>query len=124
MVVVSAGTYHGDPEVKAKHVALAKHHVAADLLLAGTYGGKAGPACSVGCLARDYGLKTDDHEGLAEAAGLPLWLVRVQDYAFERLPSGAWGGALEQDFTGAYRLTADGVDAIFQSFVETTFGGR
>ena len=87
-------TYHNDPELKATHVALSILHAEGDRLRAGNYGDlTTGIGCSVGCHAMDYGLSPDDHAGLAERLGWPLWLVRLQDRLFKGLPPedrGAW----------------------------------
>ena len=84
--------YHSDSAVKARHVALAVHHRDADMLVSGTYGQTAGGAfrgCSVGCMAHDIAPKRrDHHEVVAEDAGWPEWLVRLNDSIFEGLPTG------------------------------------
>lgn len=106
-------SYHNDPAVKARHVKLARAHRDADRLRTGAYywaPGEETPGpdgvvrkwrgCSVGCFAHDYRIANHgDHEALAEHVGLPLWLVCVQDYAFEHLPAGAgaaWHVALAE----------------------------
>jgi hypothetical protein len=86
-------SYHNDPAVKARHVALAKHHYEADMLLAGTYAcgsGSAFKGCSVGCMAHDIAPNsaTDYHAIVAADAGWPDWLVRLNDSIFEGLPKG------------------------------------
>jgi hypothetical protein len=85
-------SFHGDAALKAEHVAQAEHHAAADMLASGTYGQGSGAefrGCSVGCFAHEidpnrYG---SWHETVAEARGLPEWLVRLQDSMFEGLPA-------------------------------------
>jgi hypothetical protein len=83
-------SYHSDPSVKARHVEMAKAHLKMDMLRAGTYGegnGKSFKACSVGCFAHDINKKRDDkHAVVAEDAGWPEWLVRLNDTLFEGLP--------------------------------------
>lgn len=89
---MSAGlSYKADPALKAEHVAQAEHHAAADMLLSGTYGEISGShfrGCSVGCFAHDIAPKAGGnlHLTVAEARGLPEWLVRLQDSMFEGLP--------------------------------------
>jgi hypothetical protein len=79
-------------ERKAEHVALARKHFAADMLVKGTYGEGAGTefrGCSVGCLRHD--IDCDDsgnkHADLAEYFLYPEWMLRLQDTIFEGLPS-------------------------------------
>jgi len=83
-------SYHNDPEVKAKHVAMAKRHLEADMLIKGTYGqgtGKKFKACSVGCFAHEIAPKEGGFHGIvSEDAGWPLWLVYLNDRIFEGLP--------------------------------------
>jgi hypothetical protein len=85
-------TYHGDPAIKAAHIAQAKHHAAADMLRAGTYGDSDGGTfrgCSVGCFAHEIDPKRGDyHAVVAESAGWPGWLVHLSDGMFEGLPKG------------------------------------
>ena len=85
-------TYHGDPAVKARIVEQAKRHLAADMLVAGTYGnGNDGHfrGCSVGCFAHEIDPKGSNyHEIVAEDAGWPAWLVYLSDTLFEGLPPG------------------------------------
>lgn len=99
-------SYHNDPEVKARHVAMAQHHYEADMLRAGTYGSSSGlklsasnfRACSVACMAFDIDPESHDrwlygddqaekgpHRTVAESAGWPIWLVRLNDVVFEGL---------------------------------------
>src|SRR5690242_11811924 len=85
--------YHGDPAIKAFHVSLARHHYEADMLLAGTYGEQNGGTfrgCSIGCMAHDIkpGATDDLHAIVAEHAGWPEWLARLNDSIFEGLPQG------------------------------------
>lgn len=105
-------TYLNSEDVKAQHVMLATLHAEADRLRSGSYGNdRTGIGCSVGCHAMDYGLRLDDHAGLARQIGWPLWLVYLQDKIFEGLPEtdrGAWHVALTEavpvgiDLTKAY----------------------
>jgi hypothetical protein len=85
-------SYHNDPAIKAFHVAQAKHHLAADMLVSGTYGeGNASNfrGCSIGCMAHDIDPSRNDyHELVAEHAGWPEWLARLNDSIFEGLPEG------------------------------------
>jgi hypothetical protein len=85
-------SYHNDPAIKAFHVAQAKHHLAADMLVSGTYGeGNASNfrGCSIGCMAHDIDPSRDDyHKLVAEHAGWPEWLARLNDSIFEGLPKG------------------------------------
>ncbi|ALN79472.1 hypothetical protein [Lysobacter antibioticus] len=89
--IETALSFHGDAALKAEHVAQAEHHAAADMLASGTYGTGKGAefrGCSVGCFAHDidperYG---DWHAIVAEARGLPEWLIQLQDSMFEGLP--------------------------------------
>jgi len=85
-------SYHNDPAVKAYHVAQAKHHLAADMLLSGTYAEGDGAdfrGCSIGCMAHDIDPTRDDYHALvAEHAGWPEWLARLNDTIFEGLPKG------------------------------------
>ncbi len=84
-------TYNNNPALKAKHIAHAEHHLAADMLRAGTYGagsGKNFKACSVGCFAHDIDPETDtQHATVADHYSLPEWLIRLQDSMFEGLPA-------------------------------------
>jgi hypothetical protein len=90
-------SYHNDPAIKTFHVAQAKHHLAADMLMVGTYGfnhlGGAFCGCSVGCMAHDIDptarYHNDVHKTVADHAGWPLWLVHLNDVIFEGLPRGA-----------------------------------
>ncbi|RPE74656.1 hypothetical protein [Vulcaniibacterium tengchongense] len=104
-------SFHGDPAIKALHVAQAEHHAAADMLRAGTYGiidGDRFRGCSVACFARDINpdAKVLHHEVVAAARGLPVWLIRLQESIFEGLP--------EEDRAGFHvelaRRIPDGVD--------------
>jgi len=87
-------SYHNDPAVKAFHVAQAKHHYEADMLLAGTYGNDveyngAFRGCSVGCMAHDIDPESHDYHAVVAAhAGWPEWLVHLNDRLFEGLPNG------------------------------------
>ncbi|SDW93886.1 hypothetical protein [Lysobacter enzymogenes] len=83
-------SFRGDAALKAEHVAQAEHHAAADMLMSGTYGEGSGAnfrGCSVGCFAHE--INPDEygnwHETVAEARGLPEWLIRLQDSIFEGL---------------------------------------
>ena len=84
-------SYHGSPAVKHFHVEQARRHLATGTLLAGTYGEGSGEnfrACSVGCMAHDIDpTRKDFHAVVAEHAGWPEWLVRLNDAVFENLPS-------------------------------------
>src|SRR3990167_6216827 len=105
-------SYNNDPSTKADHVSLSILHAEGDRLSSGSYGNTStGIGCSVGCHAMDYGLRNDDHAGLAKHIGWPEWLVRLQDTIFEGLPAtdrGAWHVALAEavpvgvDLTKAY----------------------
>ncbi len=77
----------------------ARKHREADMLRSGTYGRMNGHfrGCSVGCFA--YELAPDHFRGgawdgsnlhkiVADAAGYPEWLARLQDALFEGLPAG------------------------------------
>ncbi|HEY4292097.1 hypothetical protein [Luteibacter sp.] len=84
-------SFRGDAALKAVHVTQAEHHAEADMLAAGTYGEGRGAhfrGCSVGCFAHDIDPTTDTnwHEVVAEARGLPVWLICLQDSMFEGLP--------------------------------------
>jgi hypothetical protein len=85
-------SYHNDPAIKAFHVAQAKHHLAADMLVSGTYGecnASNFRGCSIGCMAHDIDPSRDDyHKLVAEHAGWPEWLARLNDSIFEGLPKG------------------------------------
>jgi hypothetical protein len=82
-------TYHNDPELKKKHIEMAKNHLAADMLRAGSFGeglGEDFKGCSVGCFAYELTGSTDHpHKTLANSAGWPLWLVYLNDTLFEGL---------------------------------------
>ncbi|MEG0966739.1 MAG: hypothetical protein RSG92_15325 [Pseudomonas sp.] len=84
-------SFNNDPALKALHVEQAERHAALDMLAAGTYGEGEGAAfrgCSVGCFAHDIAPDSDDHHTVvAEARGLPEWLIRLQDSMFEGLPA-------------------------------------
>lgn len=85
-------SYHNDPAVKARHVALAKHHYEADMLRTGTYGegmGKRFKACSVGCMAHGLqpSITSNWHAVVAKDAGWPEWLAHLNDAIFEGLPA-------------------------------------
>jgi hypothetical protein len=89
-------SYHNDPAIKAFHVAQAKHHLAADMLVTGTYGTYGYGmfrGCSIGCMARDIDSSAtnidDVHKTVADHAGWPLWLVHLNDVIFEGLPKGS-----------------------------------
>ena len=92
-------SYNNDPELKAIHVAQAKHHYEADMLLSGTYGrmdDKEFHGCSIGCFAFEIDpRRAMNQEGLhrlvAENRHLPLWLMYLQDRIFEGLPKGERG---------------------------------
>lgn len=84
-------SFRGDAALKAIHVAQAERHAAADMLVAGTFGDADDSqfrGCSVGCFAHEIEPTTDAnwHEVVAEARGLPAWLIRLQDSMFEGLP--------------------------------------
>src|SRR5690606_1931968 len=86
-------SYHNDPAVKAAHIAQAERHVAADMLIVGTYGRtddhNAFRGCSVGCFAHEIDPHSGDfHAVVATAAGWPEWLVYLSDALFEGLPAG------------------------------------
>ena len=85
-------SYHGDPAIKAAHIAQAEHHATADMLVSGTFGDTDAGAfkgCSVGCFAHEINPKRSDyHAVVAEAAGWPEWLVYLNDTLFEGLPAG------------------------------------
>ena len=85
-------TYHNDPALKARIIEQARHHLAADMLVRGTYGNRDGSkfrGCSVGCFANDIDPERSDyHAVVAEHAGWPEWLVRLSDALFEGLPEG------------------------------------
>lgn len=92
-------SFRGDAALKATHVAQAEHHAEADMLMSGTYGTGAGAefrGCSVGCFAYDINRQTDElgnwHETVADARGLPEWLIRLQDSLFEGLPQAERAG--------------------------------
>jgi len=77
-------------ERKRLHVELAEKHLAADMLIKGTYGETYGSfkGCSVGCLSHDIDPERNDpHANVAEYFDYPEWLVRLQDTVFEGLPS-------------------------------------
>src|SRR3990167_2437859 len=105
-------SYNNDPSTKADHVSLSILHAEGDRLSSGSYGNTStGIGCSVGCHAMDYGLRNDDHAGLAKHIGWPEWLVRLQGTIFQGLPEtgrGAWHVALAEavpvgvDLTKAY----------------------
>jgi hypothetical protein len=89
-------SYHNDPAIKTFHVAQAKHHLAADMLVAGIYGDHVDGTfygCSIGCMAHDIDpnarYRSDEHKTVADHAGWPLWLVHLNDAIFEGLPDGA-----------------------------------
>ncbi|HEV2682616.1 MAG TPA: hypothetical protein VGV14_19095, partial [Rhodanobacter sp.] len=86
-------SYHNDPSIKAFHVAQAKHHYEADMLVSGTYGENEGASfrgCSIGCMAHDIDPSADSnfHAIVANHAGWPEWLARLNDLIFEGLPAG------------------------------------
>lgn len=88
-------SFRGDATLKTLHVAQAVRHAAADMLLAGTYGEGTGSefrGCSVACFAYDIDPNADAddnlHQIVAEARGLPLWLIQMQEAIFEGLPQG------------------------------------
>ncbi len=85
-------SFFNDHSIKATHVAQAKHHAEADMLLSGTYRKENGHfrGCSIGCFAYEINPKFDDlqaHALIAETRGLPEWLMRLQDSMFEGLPA-------------------------------------
>jgi hypothetical protein len=90
--------YHGDAELKAKHIRSLLAHKRADSILQGTYGefhgnGKAWKGCAVACSLRsmlkargEFDRKREsygDHEELAKLMGAPLELFHLQDRIFE-----------------------------------------
>src|SRR5690606_10020117 len=93
-------SYNNDPELKLALIKEMKVHIEADRLVKNSYGKGDIPienfrGCSVGCSIRSINhltganIKTNDHHGLAKAIGLPgcVWLTRLQDHFFERLPA-------------------------------------
>ena len=84
-------SYHNKPELKAKAVAMARHHRGDGMLLAGIYGFTEGglfKGCSVGCDAYDilgYPELDSPHKITAEYFGFPEWLEHLRDILFENL---------------------------------------
>lgn len=81
---------------KAEFVAEMKRHQEADSFMRGTYVSNRAHrgkfrGCAVGCgiesINRTKGLKIfySDHEGLAEALGIPVWVAHLQDKIFENI---------------------------------------
>ena len=99
-------SFHGDAELKRVILEGIEEHRQLDLLAAGSYRTNAGKVCAIGCQVgtlrehdpERYGrLCWNDHAGLAQALGLPEWLLRLEDRLFERLPLEArleWPGRL------------------------------
>ncbi|WP_052688061.1 hypothetical protein [Xanthomonas sp. MUS 060] len=83
-------SYKNDPALKALHVAQAEQHAAQDMLVAGTFGEACNGrfrGCSVGCFAHEIDPNSSSyHATVAEARGLPEWLIQLQDSVFEGLP--------------------------------------
>ena len=89
-------TYHGDPAFKTAFLAEIAKHEAADQIIKGTYGKINGEwkGCAIGCSLRSLNLLTGYPHNWQTAAhgrfplelGWPLWLVRLEDELFERLP--------------------------------------
>jgi len=78
-------------ERKKLHVELAEKHLAADMLIKGTYGETDGSfkGCSIGCLSHDIDPEREDyHAHLEEYLGPLEWWWRLQDTIFEGLPDG------------------------------------
>jgi hypothetical protein len=88
--------YHTDAALKSRVVSGLRSHVTTDTLIGGTYGDPTGEwrGCHVGCVLHDLGYSaTDDHAAMAEALGLPEWLVHLSDTIFEGLWSEDAGAA-------------------------------
>ena len=69
--------YHGDPAVKAKHIARMRAHQEADELIRGTYW-EGGKGCAIGCTVH-----SDDHGAYETELGMPEWLAHLEDKIFE-----------------------------------------
>jgi len=84
-------SYHNKPELKAKAVAMARHHRGDGMLFDGSYGeihGGLFKGCSVGCDAYDilgYPELESPHKITAEYFGFPEWLEHLRDILFENL---------------------------------------
>ena len=70
--------YHGDPAIKAKHVARMRAHQEADELVRGTYW-KNGKGCAVGCT-----IHSDNHAAYETKLGMPEWLACLEEKIFEK----------------------------------------
>ena len=82
-------SFRSDHALKRDALSLAAEHRAADRLVHGAYFAGNQRGCSVGCFARDlYGADGDEdiHQRTADALGLPVWVLRLQDHTFESLP--------------------------------------
>jgi len=78
--------WHNDPALKARTIATAQAHLAADLLEHGSTGSPAEGyrGCSVACTLGVY-----DHTLAPELIGMPRWLTSLQDSIYENLPRDA-----------------------------------
>jgi len=100
-------TWHSDPDLKARTMARAATHIAADLLRHGETGNVIGGerGCSVSCTVGTY-----DHGRYPDELGLPVWLAQLQDRIYESLPVDERGLDINWtlDFLGAVPV---GIDA-------------
>jgi hypothetical protein len=74
--------FHGDAVIKAKYLARIAGHAEADEIVKGLYW-EHGKGCAVGCTVH-----SGDHAAYEAELGLPVWLARLEDAMFERLPNG------------------------------------
>lgn len=73
--------YHGDPAVKAKHIARVRAHREAGRLVQ-EIGWENGRGCAVGCTLESY-----DHRGYPQILGIPIDLPYLKDVLFELQPN-------------------------------------
>ncbi len=84
-------SFKGDEKLKALLLEEIVKHRAADEIVQGSYGGKSGPWCAVGCavhslnvrLDKDY--NTGDHSVYETELGIPRVLAKLEDRIFEGL---------------------------------------